>query len=585
LTIGRHGAAAVFLNLPSPIFNLKSRSAPVPGKAVGRAAVDLPWLCPNTDSLIGLAEQPARLPGLSAADPALLAFLFRFGPVTQNNSAFWITPDRFQSPSLPELAAAYLSAAPVGWVDPTAPVVAQLQSFSAVAAGLARRLAACTPTVSADAAAGAARLAPLGWYAVAAVNPKAAASCLFEPAFRLHPDKTQAALWGLDHDAIARRLAVRWRLPGWLGSVLGALNLPLRATHHAVADPELFAVVQLAVHEAELRTTDLGLTRHGDRAEVLAHLGLAEERCELVFRSPVEQSPGPTPSALDPDPRKVALVRNLLLMAGESRRRNGASLVVRLEERADELHRALADLSHLSSERIRVLKLAALAELAAGAGHEINNPLAVISGNAQQLLRTEQDPGREDSLRLIVRQTQRISTILRDLMQFARPPRPEKQRFPASEVITAVRNELTPFAADRGVRFELANAPADSWLEADPRQLRHAVAAVARNGIEAAPKGGWVRLGCEPAAHGVAFVVEDSGPGLDEDTAEHAFDPFFCGRAAGRGRGLGLPTAWRLARENGGDVRHETVPGGPTRFVVVVPKADPPAERTERMTA
>src|SRR5262245_7851221 len=87
-----------------------SKECPVPGKAVGRAAVDRPWLCPNTDSLIGLAEQPARLPGLSAADPALLAFLLRFGPTTENSSAFWITPDRFQSPALPETAAAYLSA-------------------------------------------------------------------------------------------------------------------------------------------------------------------------------------------------------------------------------------------------------------------------------------------------------------------------------------------------------------------------------------------------------------------------------------------------------------------------------------------
>lgn len=557
----------------------------MPGKAVGRAAVDLPWLCPNTDSLIGLAEQPARLPGLSAADPALLAFLFRFGPATENSSAFWITPDRFQSPILPETAASFLSVAPVGWIDHAAPVVAQLVSFSSSAAVFARRLAARTPTVSVDAAAGAALLAPLGWYAVAAVDPKAAAGCLFDPTFRLHPDRTLATAWGLDHDAIARRLSLRWRLPAWLGTVLGALNLPLHSTHHAVSDPDLFAVVQLAVHEAELRTVDLGLTRHIDRSEALAQLRLDEAGCEAILRSPVEQIEPPSASMLDPDPRKVPVVRNLLLMAGEARRRNGASLVVRLEERADELHQALADLAHLSEERIRAAKLAGLAELAAGAGHEINNPLAVIAGNAQRMLRTEQDPDREESLRLIVRQTQRISTILRDLMQFARPPRPQPQHFPVSELLTAVRDELAPIAAERGVRIELANTPADVWVDADGKQLRHAVTAVARNGVEAAPPGGWVRLECEPAAKRIAFVIEDSGPGLDEEAAEHAFDPFYCGRSAGRGRGLGLPTAWRLARENGGDLRHETVPGRPTRFVVTVPRAVTPSCQSERRTA
>ena len=54
---------------------------------------------------------------------------------------------------------------------------------------------------------------------------------------------------------------------------------------------------------------------------------------------------------------------------------------------------------------------------------------------------------------------------------------------------------------------------------------------------------------------------------------EHCFDPFYCGRSAGRGRGLGLPTAWQFARQNGGDVRHEPTADGPTRFVLTVPRS------------
>lgn len=557
----------------------------MPGKAVGRAAVDLPWLCPNTESLIGLAEQPARLPGLSAGDPALLAFLLRFGPATENSSAFWITPDRFLSPSLPELAANYLAAHPVGWSDATSVVGAQLTAFGTSAAALARVLAQRIPGTSADAAAAAARMAAVGWLAVAAVDSQAVATCLFEPTFRLHPHKTQVALWGLEHDAIARRLAIRWRFPTWLGSMLGALNLPLRAIHHAVPDPTLFAIVQLAVHEAELRTVDLALARHMDRTEALSQLGLDENSCEVLFRAHEPPNAPPTERTLPADPRNVPVLRNLLVLAGEARRRHGASLVVRLEERSDELHRALHDLAHLSEDRIRDAKLAGLAELAAGAGHEINNPLAVISGNAQRMLRTEQDPTREDALRLIVRQTHRIASILRDLMQFARPAKPDKQQLPACELILAVRDELMPFAQERGVRLELLNAPADLWFDGDPKQVRQAVVAVVRNGIEAAPRDGWVRLSCELHSNGIAFVVEDSGPGLDEDALEHAFDPFFCGRPAGRGRGLGLSAAWRIARENGGDVQHETAPGGPTRFVVSVPKAANPLTHSDRKTA
>ena len=65
--------------------------------------------------------------------------------------------------------------------------------------------------------------------------------------------------------------------------------------------------------------------------------------------------------------------------------------------------------------------------------------------------------------------------------------------------------------------------------------------------------------------------MEDSGPGLTLEVAEHAFDPFYCARSAGRGRGLGLPTAWQLARQNGGNLHFEPAFDGPTRFVLSLP--------------
>jgi signal transduction histidine kinase len=98
-----------------------------------------------------------------------------------------------------------------------------------------------------------------------------------------------------------------------------------------------------------------------------------------------------------------------------------------------------------------------------------------------------------------------------------------------------------------------------------------------RNAIEATPPDGWVRLRLEATAdRALEVVVEDSGDGLRGLTAaerEHIFDPFFSGRQAGRGRGLGLPTAWRLARGNGGEVRWDAAVVGLTRFVLRLPRA------------
>ena len=536
----------------------------MPGKAVGLAAVELPWLCPNTESLIGLADAPADLSRLSAADPALLAFLLRFGP---SDRPFTFTPRRFHSPVLLETAIAYLTRCPGCWPSPATFVVGKLGAVANQAASLARRLAEQSRRVNADDAAAVARLAPLGWYAVAAVDPFAAAEPLFDA-------DCQKRLWGLDHDAITRRLAGRWRLPAWVATVIGHLNLPFAAARAFTTDPDLFAVVQLAVNAAEKQTTNLGLTTGADRDQLLAHLGLSREGEAPAEPSSSENSGSAgalSSQRHDPYPHRVPLLVSLLRHAADARRRNGATLVVRLEEQIDHLTHALAETADGVAAKVQTAKLAALAELAGGAGHEINNPLAVIVGHAQRLLRSEPDRDREESLRAILRQTDRIAGLLRDLMQFARPPRPEPRTSPVSEILLSVREQLQPVAGERDVRLELVGVPADVAVTADAKQLRHALGAIVRNGIEAAGADGWVRLSCETIGGQVRFVVEDSGPGLTNSDVEHAFDPFYSGRSAGRGRGLGLPTAWQLVRQNGGEVRHEPLLDGPTRFVVELP--------------
>jgi signal transduction histidine kinase len=231
------------------------------------------------------------------------------------------------------------------------------------------------------------------------------------------------------------------------------------------------------------------------------------------------------------------------------------------------------DFVDLYAERVEAAKLAAVAEFAAGASHEINNPLAVISGHSQYLLKQEVDERRREALESIVRQTRRIHSVLAELMLFARPPEPRPEWLDLGKLVREAAAELGPFAGERRVEIELGAISSGLWVEADPKQLRIALAAIVRNGVEAAPPGGWVRLQTTFRPERFEVAVEDSGPGPDERSRAHLFDPFYSGRAAGRGRGLGLPAAWRLARENGGEVRYVPVPGGPTRFVLSLPAA------------
>lgn len=515
--------------------------------AVGRTAAALPWIAPNTDALLRLAETPAAL-ARSSADPALLALLLRAVPF---ETAFCETA--LAAPALADGVASLLKLEQQPWVPAECDVTGRVRALVARAAPLAARIA------NSERAAVLASLAPLGWCAVAAVDHEAADAALASP------DRTEE-LWGLDAGAIARRLAFRWKLPDWAATALGSFALPLPAAREVVSDVPLFAAVQLALHETERRGFGLNLTQFADRAALLELLGLNETALAEMWREPAESE-----AEVASNPFAEKLLPNLLRMAAESRRKNGAALVARLEDRSDELHRALAKLDSAASESARASKLEALAELAAGAGHEINNPLAIISMNAQRLARTEPDPARGESLQAIIRQANRISGILRDLMQFARPNDAKPQSASVHELAHAVRTELAPVAAEKGVRLDVGEL-SSAYVCCDAVQIRHALAALVRNALEAAGRDGWARVSCVEADDSIAFVVEDGGPGLSAEAREHAFDPFFSGRSAGRGRGLGLPTAWRYARQNGGDLRHEECAGA-TRFVLTVPRA------------
>lgn len=217
------------------------------------------------------------------------------------------------------------------------------------------------------------------------------------------------------------------------------------------------------------------------------------------------------------------------------------------------------------------LKLRGLAELAAGAAHEINNPLAIISGQAQHLLKSEESPDRIHALQRIVSQSQRIHGILNDLMLYARPPRPHRRSVALPPLVASAALELADLALERRVRLELVETRHRVRLHADPHLLQTAIHCLLRNGVEAAPAEGWVRVVIETTRDQARIVVEDNGPGLNPAQREHLFDPFYSGRSAGRGVGLGLSKAWRIAQLHGGELDFDSQIGKPTRFVLVLP--------------
>jgi len=218
-------------------------------------------------------------------------------------------------------------------------------------------------------------------------------------------------------------------------------------------------------------------------------------------------------------------------------------------------------------------RLEAVRAFAYGAGHEINNPLANIAARAQALLVDERDPERRRKLATIVDQAFRARDMIGGLMVFARPPRPNPVDVDVHDVLRPVVEAARPGADTKRVRLDYSPPPTSVAVRVDAAQVAEAVRAVVANAVEAVNEGGRVVIEAASAASGCRVTVVDDGPGMDGDAARQAFDPFYCGRDAGRGIGLGLPKALRLIESNGGGLVVESRPGEGTRVVVSLPMA------------
>jgi signal transduction histidine kinase len=234
----------------------------------------------------------------------------------------------------------------------------------------------------------------------------------------------------------------------------------------------------------------------------------------------------------------------------------------------------LARLAELESDFQRLLeaeKLAALAEFAAGAGHEINNPLTVISGRAQLLLREEKNPERQHALALISAQAMRVYEMIADMMLFARPPRPEFKSVELVRLVDDILDDLLPRAVRQQTTICRTGEPGPMVVEADSAQLCVALRALCQNAIEALSSGGHIEIRLDRRDRDVEIQIRDDGPGIQPEERRHIFDPFYSARQAGRGLGLGLSKAWRIITNHAGRIEALSEPGQGVTFTITLP--------------
>ncbi|MFH1885022.1 MAG: HAMP domain-containing sensor histidine kinase, partial [Planctomycetota bacterium] len=218
-----------------------------------------------------------------------------------------------------------------------------------------------------------------------------------------------------------------------------------------------------------------------------------------------------------------------------------------------------------------------VAEIAAGAAHELNNPLTVISGRAQLLGQRETDEAKKEILNQIVEKIKDAHEIIGQLMSYARPARPQTRAVSPFIMVNNCLEKITARYMSEPLEIHLENIENLSDIEVDPEQVAEAIAQIIYNSLESYESGnGPVQIsGSEQKEQNLIEIsIKDIGCGMSDETLKKAVEPFFSDKSAGRQRGMGLSIASSLLKNNNCSMSIQSELDKGTTVTITLPKAD-----------
>jgi signal transduction histidine kinase len=232
---------------------------------------------------------------------------------------------------------------------------------------------------------------------------------------------------------------------------------------------------------------------------------------------------------------------------------------------ADAFNDMLAKLRESFTERERLTRLAATGELSATLAHEIRNPLNAIGSAALYLRKNFRSDLVSEFSKVISEEAARINKLTSNLLNFARPLRPDFKPADINELVLDTMNLLKEESEDRGLRIESSLQEGVPGVLIDYNQMINLLL----NSFDAVPEKGSVYIRTTAVNGDVFIAVRDDGSGISTEDQQRIFNPFFTTKT--RGTGLGLAFSKKVVKEHGGDINVRSAPGEGSEFTIRLP--------------
>ncbi len=254
-------------------------------------------------------------------------------------------------------------------------------------------------------------------------------------------------------------------------------------------------------------------------------------------------------------------------------------MTVKLRGHMEEVERAHAEVLKTQKQLMQSEKMAAIGQLAAGLAHEIYNPLNVISGFTELLLK-QQSGGTSESrrhLEEIYRETGRCQALIAELLRFAKPKQPDRAPADLGATLKETLSLVQAQARSQGVAVSLDLPEGLPEVVADRDQIKQVFLNLLLNACQAMPSGGELSARGYVAGGSVRFEIKDTGAGIDPRDLDDIFNPFFTTKADGTG--LGLALSYAVVESHNGSLTVKSEPGKGAVFTLSLPLREPKDEK------